>query len=221
MSLNPNALNNFMSALADARRTIEARAYALGLKLSDEDVKALATGGGTNLGWLNSIPVHIPDGKGGAYKTEWTLFDHPQLGTIKLNFWHAPDPRRIPHNHPWSDGVWAFKSFIIAGGFKETGFRKSGPGRYCSFEKFVDTDSIHNVNYTNDGTYHTVDEVKPGTITLMVCGPRTPEWGYLLIGDCDERGGYAGEEVRFDDPRVADPGFREAFLALNPMKRPA
>jgi hypothetical protein len=221
MFLNPTTLNNFMSALADARRTIEARAHALGLKLSDEDVKALATGGGTNLGWLGSIPVHIPDGKGGAYKTEWTLFDHPQLGTIKLNFWHAPDPRRIPHNHPWSGDGESFKSFIIAGGFRETVFTQMTHGNYYAHEKFVGPKALGNVNYTSDSTYHTVDEVKPGTITLMVCGPRTPEWGYLLIGDFDEYGYATGEEVRFDDPRVADPGFREAFLALNPMKRPA
>ena len=220
MFLNPTTLNNFMSALADARRTIEARAYVLGLKLSDEDVKALATGGGTNLGWLNSVPVHIPDGKGGAYKTEWALFDHPQLGTIKLNFWHAPDPRRIPHNHPWREEMLSFMSFVIAGGFKETFYRKIEPGRYYSCEKYVYPDGLNNGNFTDDDTYHTVDEVKPGTITLMVCGPRTPEWGYILLGECDEYGIYAGEEVRFDDPRVADPGFREAFLALNPMKRP-
>jgi hypothetical protein len=219
MFLNPTALNNFMAALADARRTIEERAVALGTTLSDDDLKALATGGSTNTGWLGSIPVHIPDGKGGAYKTEWTLFDHPQIGTVKLNFWHAPDPRRIPHNHPWRYEYQSFESRIISGGFKETCYRESPTGLYYSFEKYVYPDGLYNVNSTDDGIYHTVDEVEPGTITLMVCGPRKPEWGYLLLGERDENGYFTGEEVRFDDPRVADPGFREAFLVLNPMKR--
>jgi len=220
MFLNPIALNNFMAALADARRTIEERAHTLGVSLSDDDMKALATGGGTNLGWMASIPVHIPDGKGGAYKTEWTLFDHPQLGTVKLNFWHAPDPRRIPHNHPWEDheGL-AFTSHIIAGGYTETVYGYTDCYGYYPSVYQVYPHSGLNKKYNYRRVYHTVDKVAPGTITLMVCGRRKPEWGYLLLGERDENGYFTGEEVRFDDPRVADPGFREAFLALNPMKR--
>jgi len=219
MFLNPTALNNFMAALADARRTIEERAVALGTTLSDDDLKALATGDSTNLGWLGSIPVHIPDGKGGAYKTEWTLFDSPQLGTVKLNFWHAPDPRRIPHNHPWDDGFrTAFTSYIIAGGYTETVYVKASRGAYGCYSTKASASGC-NQHTVCSKHYHTVDEVEPGTITLMVCGPRKPEWGYLLLGERDENGYFTGEEVRFDDPRVADPGFREAFLVLNPMKR--
>src|SRR5690349_18716301 len=62
-------------------------------------------------------PLHIPDGRGGAYKTELVI-ERTADQTIKINWWHGPDPRSEPHSHPWN-----FSSIIIEGGYTHVRFR--------------------------------------------------------------------------------------------------
>lgn len=62
---------------------------------------------------LMTPPLHIPDGKGEAFKTELVL-ERSEERTVKIQWWYADDPRKDPHNHPWS-----FQSEILSGGYTE------------------------------------------------------------------------------------------------------
>lgn len=137
-----------------------------------------------------------------------------KMGTLKLTWWHAGDPRPLPHNHPWrdKDGV-SFYSSILSGGYTETVYRLDG-----STEERVYR--AGDVNVARHDEYHVVGDVLPQTVTLMACGPRVkPEegqspWGYLLTGD-DGRMVPVGPT----HPSVMDPGAGDRFKALNPHLR--
>ena len=152
-------------------------------------------------------PLHIPDGKGGAFKTELVLARSKER-VEKIQWWFGPDPRREPHNHPWKDqdGV-SFKSTILFGGYTETkywfedGYLKS---QVCQFRQGDINEVLYNV-------FHTVDQVEPGTVTRMVTGPvfETGDWGYLIEGK------YVSAK---DDP-YPNKEFFEQLCEINPHKR--
>lgn len=159
---------------------------------------------------LTAPPLHIPDGNGGAYKTELVLFRSPDRSE-KINWWHGPDPRRDPHNHPWP-----FRSTILSGALTMTLWRFD----WLACEWWQET-----VSYSAGATYdmpadvfHTVDSVEPGTVTHMQCGPLSyphdthvfraearGEWGYLVGG--------------VYEPAKPDPDFRAQLAAINPHMR--
>lgn len=185
---------------------------------------------------LTRGPIHVPDLGGGTYKTEIALYDGPgvdvlvpyypevggglpqpielKIGTLKLTWWHAGDPRPLPHNHPWRDeGGVSFRSSILSGGYTETVYRLDGSTEQRVYR-------AGDVNIARHDEYHVVSEVLPQTVTLMACGPRVkPEegqspWGYLLTGD-DGRMVAVGPT----HPSVMDPGAGDRFKALNPHLR--
>ena len=151
-------------------------------------------------------PLHIPDGKGGYYKTELVL-ERSEQRVVKIHWWHGPDPRRDPHNHPWH----YFRSTILSGGYTETRYaapyldtaereRESGVRVYRAGD----------VNSMPHGVFHTVDEVLPDTVTRMETGPLVEggDWGYLIDG--------AYVSVK-DAER--DPDFFGQLCAINPHKK--
>jgi len=149
---------------------------------------------------LQFPPVHIPDGKGGAYKTELALFRSPER-TEKIIWWHSSDPRAEPHNHPWP-----FVSTILYGGYtedrwwKENGVWRESSRQYRAGEK----------NDVASDVFHNVREVLPGTVTHLVCGAASEGnlWGYIST-DTKE---YVDAE--------RDPAFVDALRAINPyLKR--
>lgn len=161
---------------------------------------------------LTVPPVHIPDGRGGAYKTELVI-ERAQAGTTKILWWHADDPRSDPHNHPWSDeaGV-AFRSEILHGGYTED--------RWALTATIVPVDGVkylgHNVYRAGDtntmpqDVFHVVHQVLPGTVTRMTCGPAVlgNEWHYLDIDTGQLR-------------LPTNPQFRADVEAINPHLRQA
>ena len=148
-------------------------------------------------------PLHIPDGEGGCYKTELVL-ERSEERVVKIHWWHAADPRRDPHSHPWP-----FKSTILSGGYTETRywFDEEADGHISSSQR---TYREGDVNDLPLGMFHTVDSVMPGTVTRMECGPLVEggDWGYLI-----------------DDAYVSvkdadrDPNFLKHLRDLNPHKR--
>lgn len=127
---------------------------------------------------LEKPPLHIPDGKGGTYKTELVLFSSPER-TEKVNWWHGDDPRQEPHNHPWknNEGV-SFVSTILKGGYTE---RKTETlnGEWSNYivSKYGEGDK----NIVKHNEFHVVYDVLPNTVTHMVCYDQVEnnEWGYL------------------------------------------
>lgn len=206
------------------------------LGIASKELQTAASGSLKTSGFLMSCPVHIPGlpnekGDFGAFKTELVVCDQPIIGdkqllcTVKINYWHGDDPKEEPHNHPWKfpDDVCnyylgvenvSFYSKIIRGGYTQRILYKDGS---TTTEVLKEGDT----NYVSVDSFHTVYDVLPGTVTLMVCGPRvdvgppneSSRWGYLI----DEEGSL--EVVSMFHPRVVDETFIERFKALNPHKR--
>ena len=170
--------------------------------------KTIGLGLNMGAGRFESVPIHIPDGSGGVYKTELVLQRVPFVE--KVNYWHGQDPRRDPHNHPWP-----FRSTILRGGYVETRWTKVEAGGQNVWEKNTYSYVAGDVNDMPAGVYHTVDSVMPGTVTHMVCGELVPGglWGHLL----DLEGPLpVGREV----PAGKDVKFLRQMWALNPHMRP-
>jgi hypothetical protein len=146
--------------------------------------------------YLQLTPTHIPDGKGGAYKTELPLIRSKEK-TEKIIWWHEDDPRPEPHNHPWR-----FESIILSGGYTEHRYWvKDGKLESATIKYFAG-----DVNVVESDVYHVVVDVLPETVTHLVCGEASEgnTWGYL---DLDTL-----EHV----PATKDPDFFNQLVEINP-----
>ena len=132
-------------------------------------------------GLFKNPPLHIPDGKGGTYKTELVLFSSRER-TEKINWWHSGDPRNTPHNHPWD-----FTSTILSGGYTEDRWSKSvisGDWIKTTTQYTCGSEGILNAKNTIQANeFHVVYDILPDTVTHMVCGEvaKSSEWGYLNL----------------------------------------
>lgn len=103
---------------------------------------------------------------GEPYLTRLQIVKTPWF-SIKLHWIHRPDPDRDLHDHPW-----AFMSFVVRGGYQE--LESKAPARTGGKLRVVNS-----FNYKNTRTAHRITSVKPGTITLIISGPRVKkDWGF-------------------------------------------
>jgi hypothetical protein len=144
----------------------------------------------------------VPDELTGAtYKAELTL-SKTTGQTVKINYWLLPDRRggeqSRPHNHPWD-----FHSVTLDGLLVEDRVQR------------VDGTLVHtpavehrvgDVNRVGRETYHEVIDVRPGSLTLMLCGPGMSDWGYL-----DDDGVFTKAEL--------PAGFMARLRELNPHQQ--
>lgn len=171
------------------------------------------TSGGQQLrhGYYESPPIHIPDGKGGSYKTELVLF-RSEEATEKLLWWYADDPRQQPHNHPWY-----FESTILEGGYTEDRYRiddgSADPSHGPIALHSTVTYGVGDVNVVPVDVYHNVRDVMPGTRTHMRCGPAIEgnSWYYLDTATLELT---PWEEASSDVP------FIDQLRSINPHMRP-
>jgi hypothetical protein len=84
---------------------------------------------------------------------------------ICLHWINKPDPEPYLHDHPVS-----FLSVILRGGYSETRY-DHGDYTYRDHRWFNFVRACPNDR-------HSIDEVKPGTLTLCFMGPKTREWGF-------------------------------------------
>lgn len=143
--------------------------------------------------YLQSVPVHIPDDKGGSYRTELVLYRSADY-TEKILWWHSDDPRKEPHNHPW----W-FESSILSGGYTESRYWLEN-GELKFEEK---TYRAGDVNIVPANVYHVVYDVQPQTVTHLRCGVAREDnaWGYLNLETLEHIA--AKKEVNFWNSMVA------------------
>lgn len=148
---------------------------------------------------MSAPPVHIPDGKGGAFKTELTVARSPEY-TEKYLWWYADDPRPEYHNHPWP-----FESTILSGGYTEHRVWIEDGRLRRETRNYREGD----VNQVNAGVYHVVVNVLPGTATHLICGKASEgnAWGYLDL------------ETLEHNPAKKEEGFMEKMQAINPHLR--
>ena len=106
------------------------------------------------------------DPTGEPSRIRWRIIHTPWFG-IYLHKWNKPDPRPTLHNHPWN-----FFSIILWGNYQE--IRKDN--------RITKNQGSYNRRWFNKVKrfdFHTVTEVKPGTISLMFIGKTHPDWGYM------------------------------------------
>lgn len=160
-------------------------------------------------------PQHLPDGKGGTFRSQLVIFRSLER-TEKINWWHGLEPRRDPHSHPWS-----FESTILAGGYTEQRWEiddKLDVGYIGEF-----TYKVGDVVRVPHGQFHLVTAVEPGTVTHMRCGPvkMGGRWHYMT-GHNRNPNAPDGvfRQVTLEDP-AGDPNYIENLRAINPYLRPA
>lgn len=160
--------------------------------------------------WLRIPDAQHPDES--FYKAEAQLALDPSMlvdgdeksRTVKINLWRTPDLRGDgapnPHSHPWPftadvlmGGYDDDQYFIVNGGIEvETHQHEAGGQNKIALPTF------HEVTTIND---------PDRTMTLMDCGPRTAQWGYL------------NPDTAAFTPNTPDPAFMELLVDRNPQLR--
>ncbi len=176
--------------------------------LPEPDELKFDIGQATALEAFSKVQGSLPN----PYKTDIIVYDHADRGTLKITSWHQDDPRgEIPHDHPWEDDEGlSFVSYIVRGGYTETLYDS------VTGETTIKQYRQGDLNYARSGEYHTVSNILPSTLTVLMCAPRkvVPEgqdpWGYLLINDDGTT-----EKVGLSDPRVRDNNFRVRAAVQN------
>lgn len=151
------------------------------------------------------------------YKTDIIVFDQADQGTLKITQWHADDPRgETPHNHPWADeeGL-SFISYIVRGGYTETITYLDGTTETRTYR-------AGDRNVARYANFHTVSDIQPGTLTILMCAPRAvvaegdQPWGYIVFEDLNGNPLDTAELVGMNDPRTKDPNFLQRAGIMNP-----
>lgn len=114
-------------------------------------------------------------------QTPWFMF--------YLHWIFEPDNDRDPHDHPMS-----FWSFIVRGGYTEVvyhdlGLAAHGPYRRCLF-------SLHKMPRT---WAHKITDIRPGTVTLLLGGPRRQKWGFWTAQGWARWEDYPGRGIARED----------------------
>jgi hypothetical protein len=113
--------------------------------------------------WALFKRFDISDSRG-VYLRRWRLIQTP-LFSIYLHRIFMEDADRAPHDHPWN-----FWSLVLRGGYIERVLR---PGTLTEYSGIHTRWSVHRMS---TALAHRIDYVYPGTLTLVVTGPRVREW---------------------------------------------
>jgi len=92
--------------------------------------------------------------------------------TVMLHWINGPDPEPHTHDHPVS-----FLSFILRGGYSEHRQDIDKSNRCPRGRPHNRTHTWFN-HISAGRTAHRIYAVTPGTLTLVLAGPKTREWGF-------------------------------------------
>lgn len=108
---------------------------------------------------------------GARYLTRWHLISTQWL-SVYVHRLDGPDPDRHMHNHPWKALV-----LVLRGSYSQQTIRPGGIAyRYTEHSPL-------RPNHLGEH-YHKIVSLRPGTITLCICGPRQARgWGFLVNGE--------------------------------------
>lgn len=85
--------------------------------------------------------------------------------SIRIHKWYRSDDKRFMHNHAFN-----FITIVLYGGYMDV----STEGN--------DIMSVGSIRYRKANHTHYVKEPKHGTITLLFCGPKIQNWGFIVKG---------------------------------------
>lgn len=119
--------------------------------------------------WSGPRIMDIPDTEHPeqVYLRRFIVFKTP-FGAIYVHAIFVNDGDRDPHNHPM-----AFVSWVVRGGYVEKRWRES---RLLGFR----VRPWMTLARTTRKDFHSIRElIKAPTITVMFCGPRRQDWGFM------------------------------------------
>lgn len=160
---------------------------------------------------FSSLPTLIPhlgpDGRwsGGIVKVEQVLLRSPE-GGARAHLWIQPDLR--PHNHPWR----RITCRVIRGSYRAREWLPFTFGDYR--EQVIELTPESHEHSVDHATYHQVEEVRPGTVSIMSFGAIVgdgKQWGQLALKP-------SGRHV--PEPAMQVDGFVDALRHCNPHLRP-
>jgi len=85
------------------------------------------------------------------------------LFSVRLHIWYRSDDKRHMHNHAFS-----FLLFVLKGSY--TDVQEGG----------IDKLTTGSIRWRHAAHMHYVGNPKPGTVTLLFCGPRVRKWGFKV-----------------------------------------
>jgi hypothetical protein len=105
------------------------------------------------------------------------------IQSIRLHKWYADDDHRAPHDHP----QWFF-TIVLWGGYDDVSYYIDAEGR-C-WVKDVERMYWLTSAYRPAEHLHSVQNVVPGTVTLLFCGAPSRRWGFWFGGKLLKRDKY-------------------------------
>lgn len=113
---------------------------------------------------------------GYVYLRRLVIFKTPYFG-LYIHWIHTRDGDRAPHNHPMS-----FLSWVLRGGYTENRWCYTGSG----LPTFLGERRRRRFSLarTTRQDFHIITTLtETPTITVLFCGPRRQDWGFLQHGE--------------------------------------
>lgn len=126
--------------------------------------------------WAFWSPMNITKPDGSSYLRRLRIVETPWFGLL-LHRIDGPDTEADPHDHPW----W-FASWVVRGGYDEIVWPLAslwGRGKIRNHWKRW---SLHAMPLP---AAHRITSVLPGTITVVMHGPRVKSWGFWIWDSTD------------------------------------
>jgi len=107
------------------------------------------------------------------YFYRW-VFDFQRFA-VRIHHWLADDDHRAPHDHPY----W-FLTICLRGGYTDFEFEVD-EGGVCTV-KDIDVLRFGSIRFRPAEHLHSVQQVIPGTITILISGRPFRRWGFQFGG---------------------------------------
>jgi len=119
--------------------------------------------------------MDIKDRYGETYLARLRIIDTPWFG-VYLHRIEDVDPQPDPHDHPWN-----FLSIVLAGGYTEQIWQQENAARWRVYQRRWLVGTAHRM--MAEGVAHRIVSCEPHTLTLVLRGKRSREWGFWTINN--------------------------------------
>ena len=160
------------------------------------------------------VPDRAPDLIVEGYMNRWCVTPRGSESVVYINEFLGPD---LPfyHNHPF-----AFTSIILSGAYVERVAKTPLQGHPVQLPIEFETrrHGAGNIVSNHAGLVHYIEDVIPGTMTLMVTSKqRFPNWGFFMLNKTEDR--YTLYERKEAEKKFKETGmYREEKVSAEYLK---